>query len=221
VTAPADVQPGTVTLTAHATYQGVDGSGATTGSADVAVPYRNLAAAFDNTGITDDNLPGAGAFASSGKTYSAQALADAGITPGHPVTYGATSFTWPDVPAGQPDNVEADGQVIATSGSGNELALLGAGTNGTQGGAGTVYYADGASSPFTASFADWWDPTPGDLVVTTMPYQNAPTGRYQHTASLYYASVPIDAGKSVIAVELPTTGSSPGPGMHVFAMTVA
>ncbi|HZC73128.1 MAG TPA: glycoside hydrolase family 3 C-terminal domain-containing protein [Jatrophihabitans sp.] len=220
VTVPADAQPGTGTLTATASYVGVDGASRSTGTADVAVPYRNLAAAFDNTGITDDSDPSAGAFASSGKTYSAQALAAAGITPGNPVSYDGTSFTWPDVAAGQPDNVEANGEVIAASGSGSTLALLGAGTNGTQGGTGTVYYADGSSSQFTASFADWWTPTAADQVVATMPYQNAPTGKYDHTASLYYTAVPIDSGKSVIAVELPTTGSSPGPGMHVFAMAV-
>jgi beta-glucosidase len=220
VTAPADATPGNTTLTATASYQGVDGSGTSTGTATVAVPYSNLAAAFDNTGITDDGNPSAGAFASSGKTYSAQALAAAGITPGNPVTYDGASFTWPDVAAGTPDNVEANGQVVAVHGSGSTLALLGASTNGTQGGTGTVYYADGSTSPFTASFSDWWDPASGDQVVTTMPYQNAPTGKYNHTASLYFTTVPIQSGKDVVAVGLPTTGASPGPGMHVFAMTV-
>jgi beta-glucosidase len=220
VTAPADATPGNTTLTATASYQGVDGSGTSTGTATVAVPYSNLAAAFDNTGITDDGNPSAGAFASSGKTYSAQALAAAGITPGNPVTYDGASFTWPDVAAGTPDNVEANGQVVAVHGSGSTLALLGASTNGTQGGTGTVYYADGSTSPFTASFSDWWDPASNDQVVTTMPYQNAPTGKYNHTASLYFTTVPIQSGKDVVAVGLPTTGASPGPGMHVFAMTV-
>jgi beta-glucosidase len=220
VTAPAGATPGAVTLTATASYQGVNGAGTSTGTAKVAVPYSKLAAAFDNTGITDDSNPGAGAFASSGKTYSAQALAAAGITPGSPVTYDGASFTWPNVAPGAPDNVEANGQVIAVEGSGGTLAFLGAATNGTQGGTGTVYYADGSTSSFTASFSDWWDPTSDDQVVTTMPYQNAPTGKYDHTASLYFTSVPIQSGKDVVAVGLPTTGASPGPGMHVFAMTI-
>jgi kynureninase len=136
------------------------------------------------------------------------------------VNYNGTSLVWPNVPAGQPDNVEADGQVIALSGSGSTLAFLGAGTNGTQGGPGTVYYSDGTSQQFTASFSDWWTPAATDQVVTTMPYQNQPTGQFQHSASLYYTAVPIDPSKSVVAVALPMTGSSPGPGMHVFAMTV-
>lgn len=68
--------------------------------------------------------------------------------------------------------------------------------------------------------SDWWAPTSEDQVVAAMSYQNQPSGQYQHTASLYYTSVPIESGKTVIAVALPTTGTSPGPGMHVFAMAV-
>jgi len=220
LSAPDNATSGTITLTARATYQGVNGGGTATGTATVSVPYSSLSAAYDNIGITDDNNPGAGAFASSGKTYSAQALAAAGITAGSAVTYGGTSFTWPSASPGTPDNVEANGQVVALSGSGSTLAFLGASTNGTQGGTGTVYYSDGTSQQFTASFSDWWAPTSKDQVVAAMSYGNQPSGQYQHTASLYYTSVPIESGKTVIAVALPTTGTSPGPGMHVFAMAV-
>jgi hypothetical protein len=187
-----------------------------TGKATSAVPYASLAAAFDNRGITDDASPAQGAFASSGKTYSAQALAAAGLAPG-PFTYAGTTFAWP---AGSPDNVEASGQVVALSGSGSSLAFLGAATNGTQGGTGTVYYTDGSNSAFSLSFSDWWDPAATDHVVATASYINAPDGRYAHAGSVYYASVPIDPGKAVQAVALPRTGASPGPGLHVFAMTV-
>jgi len=155
LSAPDNATSGTITLTARATYQGVNGGGTATGTATVSVPYSSLSAAYDNIGITDDNNPGAGAFASSGKTYSAQALAAAGITAGSAVTYGGTSFTWPSASPGAPDNVEANGQVVALSGSGSTLAFLGASTNGTQGGTGTVYYSDGTSQQFTASFSDW------------------------------------------------------------------
>lgn len=220
VSAPDDAAPGSTNLTATARYASLDGRASATGKATVAVPYPSLGAAFDNTGVTDDAAPSAGAFASSGKTFSAQALAGAGIVPGGTVTYDGLSFTWPDVPAGEPDNVEANGQVVAVSGTGDTLGLLGASTNGTHGGTGTVYYADGSSQSFTVSLPDWWDATGDGHVVATVPYQNAPTGRYDHTASLHYASVPLRSGSPVVAVALPTTGTSPGPGMHVFAMSI-
>jgi beta-glucosidase len=166
--------PGSYSLSASASYHGAR-SGTATGTATVQVPYASLAAAYDNRGITDDANPTAGAFASSGKTYSAQALATAGITPG-PLSHAGTTFTWP---GGSPDNVEANGQAIALAGTGTALAFLGASTNGTQGGTGTVYYSDGTSQPFSLSFSDWWTPAPTDQVVATAAYINDPVaGRY-------------------------------------------
>jgi beta-glucosidase len=217
VTAPQSAAPGRYSLHADASYHGV-GPGSASGTATVDVPYPSLAAAFDNTGITDDANPSAGAFASSGKTYSAQALAAAGLS-GGPVSYGGASFTWPAT-AGQPDNVEANGQVIALTGSGSALGFLGSSASGTQGGTGTIYYADGSTQPFTVSFSDWWAPAPTDQVVATAAYINSPTGRFGHTGSVYFASVPLQPAKTVAAVALPVTGTSPNPGMHVFAMAI-
>jgi beta-glucosidase len=207
VSVAASATPGRFALDAAATYHNSAGSATANGTAEVNVPFASLAAAFDNTGITDDASPAAGAFSSSGRTYSAQALAAVGVAPGT-LSYGATSFDWPTV--GHPDNVEANGQVVGVGGSGSKLAFLGASTNGTQGGAGTVYYADGSGQPFTLSFSDWWVPDADDQVVATAAYINQATGRFDHTGSVYFASVPLQAGKSVQAVALPTTGLSPG-----------
>lgn len=125
VTAPSSASPGRYPLKATASYHGA-ASGTATGTANVDVPCSSLAAAYTNTGITDDSAPAAGASASSGKTYSAQALAAAGLK-GGPVSYGGTSFSWPST-TGQPDNVEANGQLVAVSGSGSALSFLGAST---------------------------------------------------------------------------------------------
>jgi hypothetical protein len=101
--------------------------------------------------------------------------ATAGVTPG-PLSYAGTTFTWP---GGSPDNVEANGQAIALTGTGTALAFLGASTNGTHGGTGTVYYSDATSQPFSLSFSDWWTPAPTDQVVATAAYINDPVaGRY-------------------------------------------
>ncbi|WP_433894333.1 glycoside hydrolase family 3 C-terminal domain-containing protein [Streptomyces sp. CA-111067] len=216
VRVPADAAPGSGTIDATASFGGPR-HGTSAASAVLQVPHASLAAAYDNRGVTDDADPSAGAFVDSGKTYSAQALAAVGVRPG-PVTYAGTSFTWPAAGNGQPDNVEANGQVVAFSGSGDLLAFLGAAASGTHGGTGTVYYTDGSSQPYSLSFSDWWTPAAGDQVVATAGYINAPTGRYEHTADLYYAAVPLQAGKTVQAVALPATGSSPSPGLHIFAM---
>jgi hypothetical protein len=218
VEVPTGAHPGGAPLTATASFQGPR-TATVTGTANVSVPYPALSAAFDNRGITDDNDPGKGGMAASGNAYSAQALAGVGISPG-PLGFAGTTFTWPEG-VGVPDNVEANGQVIDLRGSGGTLAFLGASVSGTQGGQGTVYYTDGSTGSFTLSFSDWWHPAAGDRVVGTAPYINSPTGRLNQTGSVYYAAVPLDAGKTVQAVRLPVTGSSPGPGLHVFAAAIS
>jgi hypothetical protein len=72
-----------------------------------------------------------------------------------------------------------------------------------------------------ASFSDWWVPAATHQIVATASYINQPTGRYDHTGSVYYAAVPLQAGKAVEAVGLPVTGTSPNPGMHIFTMAVS
>jgi hypothetical protein len=138
------------------------------------------------------------------------------------VSYGGTTFTWPNAAPGTPDNVEANGQPISVSGTGTKLAFLGSSFSGTYGGTGTIFYDDGSTQEFSLSFSDWWTPAPTDQVVAKAPYINAPTGRYNHTANLYYSSVPLSAGKTVTAVALPPTGKvSPAAGMHVFAVAIS
>jgi beta-glucosidase len=223
VTAPADAQPGSVTLTATASYQGVDGSGATTGSASLAVPYANLAAAFDNTGITDDSNTDGGDIDGSGSSLSVQALTAQGVTPGSTVSHGGVDFTWPTAAPGTPDNVLADGQPIRLSGKGSTLGFLATGTYGPASGTGRVIYTDGTSQDYTLDAPDWYSTSNanGDAAITTS-YRNRPGNTQQnHAVKVFYAGVPLQPGKTVATVVLPNVGSaavSGTPAMHVFAM---
>lgn len=130
-------------------------------------------------------------------------------------------FTWPDVPAGQPDAVTTAGQIVATSGSGTSLNILGTGTNGTQSGPVTVTYTDGSTSSGTLTFADWYSnqAVPGCTLVLTAPYWNRPAGSTldpNHHVSLYAASLPLSAGKQVAYVSLPSNSR-----LHIFATTIS
>ncbi|MGH3166968.1 MAG: alpha-L-fucosidase, partial [Trebonia sp.] len=71
--------------------------------------YVMLAAGCNNTGITNDSNTGAGNVDGNGYSFSAQALAAAGASPGAVIKAGGLSFTWPSAAAGSPDNVVADG----------------------------------------------------------------------------------------------------------------
>ena len=226
VAVPASASPGSATLNATIGYQPGPGSsgGVVEGSTTTAVPYSSLAASYDNVGISDNSDPAAANYDLGGDSYSAEALADGTPTPLNPggqVTIGGTTFTWPNVPAGTLDNVVANGQTVGLSGSGTDLGILGASQNGTATGTITVNCTDGTSQSFTLNMADWYSNAPatgGQIVDTTSSCnQSTPTG--SHPVSVYFASVPLEAGKTVASVTLPSLPGSFGQTeLHVFAM---
>jgi beta-glucosidase-like glycosyl hydrolase len=216
------VAPGTYPITFTATSS----EGTVSSSGDVKVPYASVAAAYNNTGISNDNAPPAGAFDGSGLNYSAQALAAAGFNAGQSVTVGGIGFTWPGTNV--PDNVVAGGQVLPISGSGRLLGFLGASAFGSTSGLGTIVYTDGTTQTYTLSFADWWSgsASPGSSIAATTPYINTGpnSSRQNQTVHMYAAWTPLDPAKTVKYVILPDIANGQTGGnaaMHVFALGIA
>ncbi len=214
-------------LTAQAIYDvGPHSTDSTRASITAGVAYSSVAAAFDDTGITNDNDTGPGNIDGSGYSLSAQALASAGVTPGGTVQAGGQSFTWPSAAAGQPDNITAGGQAILMSGSGGTLGFLITGTYGPASGTGTILYTDGTSQSFTLSAPDWYaGPPAGSTVAINLAYRNAPGNtRDQHPVQVFYQGVPLARGKTVQAVVLPGVSGAPpaagSPALHVFAISI-
>ncbi|HEX6444568.1 MAG TPA: glycoside hydrolase family 2 TIM barrel-domain containing protein [Streptosporangiales bacterium] len=233
VSVPAGTQPGAVEAVISAAYTGRGEHAGTDTGVTVLIAYPSLAAAYDNTGISDDADIEAANFDGVGNSYSAQALAAAGLTPGETVEHDGVGFVWPDVPAGHPDNAVAQGQTVLFSGTGTRLAFVGAGSPSDEGGTGTVYYADGSTSTFTVTLDNYFDPPDtGNDVIATMPYLNdtnpasngGKAGRRDHTVYVYFSAVPITGGKAVRAVTLPAGGTIPSSGRitgaHVFALGI-
>ncbi|MBM9506681.1 glycoside hydrolase family 3 C-terminal domain-containing protein [Actinacidiphila acididurans] len=223
LTAPAGAGPGSYALSAGAT---ATGTGPFADSGAVNIAYPSVTAAFGNTGISDDANTTAGNFDGGGASYSAQALAAAGLTPGGAFHHDGVTFTWPNVAAGTPDNIVAGGQTVPLSGSGSTLSFIGSAAYGTASGSGTVVYTDGTTQPYSLAFGDWWSKTPlgGTDIAAALPYINNGGGKATQPVNLYYASVPITAGKTVQAVVLPNVSSSAASNtvaMHIFAMTVS
>ena len=199
--------------------------GESTTGLPVNVAYPSLAAAFNNTGISDDSDPSSASFDTGGDSFSEQEFTSAGYGPGATFTHDGIPYTWPSVPAGSPDNVIGYGQAIAISGSGSTLGLLGASNNGSATGPVTVIYTDGTSSTTTVTFADWYSgvAAPGGDVLVTTPDWNHPASQGPHPVSVYATSVPLDPSKTVADVILPTQSAQPssGPGpFHVFAIGI-
>ncbi|TDU03465.1 parallel beta helix pectate lyase-like protein [Streptomyces sp. 846.5] len=228
VTAPAGLQPaGPIALTVTASYRGARGTGRTvlTTGIQVQQPYPSLAAAYDNTGVSDDTATGSADIDGSQSSLSAQALAAAGVAPGAALTYGGIGFTWPTAASGQPDNATAGGQTVDLTGSGAELGFLDTATYGPASGGGLITYTDGTTQNFTLSVPDWYGSAPaGSHAVIVCAYRNRPGNIQDHTTvNVYEQTVALAAGKTVASVTLPDIGNGAAGGqsaLHVFALGI-
>lgn len=180
-------------------------------------------ALYGNIGVSNDTATTLANLDGTGNSYSAQALAAAGVTPGSKITANSVTFTWPNVTVGQPDNHAANGQRIATSGSG-AIAFLGSATNGPSSGTATVTYTDGTKQSIPLAFSDWTlsrsttSPVPGNTIAkVTGTYRNTPTGA-QQMKTYIFATTPaaLTSGKHVASVKLPSNVNTGV--LHVFAI---
>jgi lysophospholipase L1-like esterase len=176
---------------------------------------------YDNAGTSDDASPAAANLDGSGSSLSAQALADAGWSPGATYTLDdGARVTVPAAAPGQPDNTVAAGQQVAVSGSGAALDFVVTSTHGATSGGGTISYSDGSSQAYTIGAPDWYTGTTGVAVVSA--WRNTPSGAQYHQVNLYRAGVALAAGKTVTGVTLPDVGGSgAAPELHVFALAFA
>lgn len=193
----------------------------------VSVPYGALADAFSGVSVTDDgevNPPGLGVgIDGAGSSYSAQALASEGATPGSELTRDGVSLTWPDAAPGTPNNVLANGQSVQIGASGSQIGLLVAGTYGTVTGDWVVHYTDGSSDVVELSTPDWSLKNPGESAIISMAYRNTPTGPTDRATQVHFQSIPIDPERTVAALTLPTVSATAvrgAPALHVFAIGV-
>jgi hypothetical protein len=218
---PDDAE-GVVPCIAHALFDvHEDGSDCARATSSLRLPYRSLASAFDNAGISSDATTTTADIDGSRSSLSAQALASVGLTPGASVTYGGTTFTWPDTEPGAKDNVVSSGQTVRLSGTGSRLAFLGTSTWGDGKGTGNVVYADGTEQAFSVEVPDWYWANPAAAVV--LPYRNTPSGQDNNPVSLYTFGVDLEDQElhSVVLPKVSDGLQSGSPALHIFAMTVA
>ncbi|WP_086558991.1 beta-glucosidase [Streptomyces africanus] len=218
---PDDAE-GVVPCIAHALFDvHENGSDCTRATSSLKLPYRSLAGAFDNAGISSDDATTTADIDGSRSSLSAEALASVGLTPGAPVSYGGTTFTWPDTKPGAKDNVVSSGQTVRLSGTGSRLAFIGTSTWGDGKGDGKVVYADGTEQAFSVDVPDWYGRNSSAAVV--LPYRNTPSGRDDNPVSLFTFGVDLTAGKELRSVVLPKVSDGIQSGvaaLHIFAMTI-
>jgi hypothetical protein len=188
-------------------------------------PTANAADYFDNAGTSPDDNQKCANFDGDGYSYSANALAAAGIKPGSTVTSNGVTYTWPNVqPCGQ-DNILPAGQTMLVNGKAGatKLGLLGSSTNGGSSGPITLTYTDGTSTTQTLTFNDWASGADSNnAAVATMPYRNSDSGSSQSiTMYVFSTTVALDSTKTLASVTFPNVASgvsSNTTAMHVFAV---
>lgn len=193
----------------------------------LSTPRAAISDAFTNVGVTtDDDVdpPGLGAgFDGAGSSYSAEALAAEGITPGASLVVEGVPLTWPTSAPGAPNNVVANGQSVTLEGRASTLGVLTAATYGPASGDWVVHYADGSSDSVRLTTPDWTSTPPaGTVHVADMTYRNnTATGRTARRSQVFFQRIPVDPARDVVAVTLPTVGPEAvrgAPALHVFAV---
>lgn len=189
----------------------------------VAAP-GTLLAAYNGTGVSDDTGDHAeGDYDGGGWSYSRQALAAAGLTPGGHGTVDGLAFTWPDSPAGRPDNASAAGQSVVLATPAATLSFIGSAVNGNQKSTATVTYTDGGTGTIDLAFTDWTvgggggTVQYGNRVVAKTAYRNVAGADKDPVATYVFATEPFRAppGKTIRSVTLPDDTD-----LHVFTLAV-
>lgn len=201
-------------------------AGQATGGVRLNVAERGtLAWHQNNAGIGDAEAPDEANIDGPGFSYSAQALADAGLEPGGTVTWNGFSFTWPDRAPGEWDNLRpgsAPIEVAAPAGA-REIAFLGAGVNGWPESEVTVTYTDGSTSTGTLGLSEWIldfggaQPAFGNEIVASTPMRLYwGSWPFQPIGAHVFAARPIalDPAKQVATL---TFGPPEDGELHIFA----
>ncbi|MEV4176757.1 GH92 family glycosyl hydrolase [Nonomuraea sp. NPDC049709] len=161
----------------------------------------------NNAGIGDATAPGEANLDGPGFSYSGQALAEAGLSPGATVTWKDFRFTWPDTKRGEWDNLQPGTQPleVAAPAGATKLSFLGAGVEEAESTV-TITYTDGTTGTAKLGFSDWIldfggdDPEFGNEIVATTPYRLFwGSWELQPINAYVFASQPIalDPGKTV------------------------
>lgn len=217
-------------LEPHSVPFDVAGAGQT--GVTVNVAHKGTIAWYqNNAGISDDGEAAQADFDGGGWSYSAQALAAAGASPGKDVTWNGFTFPWPDRKPGQFDNVQATGQTVEFPDppQGGRLAFLGSAGNGDAPSTVTVTYTDGSTQTAALSFSDWalgadaYDPRYGNQIVLKTPYRNGSDGTKGEINVYVFAATPIDleAGKEVKSLTLNAPDDANAGSLHIFAWSFA
>jgi hypothetical protein len=220
---PSSVSPGS-----PASVTVVTGSGSMSDSPAFEItPTANPSDYYDDTGTSPDANQACANYDGVGYSYSANALASAGFTPGATVKADGLTFTWTSGKPCSPDNILAAGQTMLVNGTAgaNTLGLLESSTDGGTQGTITINYTDGSSSTAMVTSSDWaGGPGATETAAATLPYRNSTSGSSQQlTVYVYATTVPVDPSKTVESITFPDVSNTTSGGatsMHIWSVSL-
>src|SRR6218665_1620607 len=158
-----------------------------------------LSAHFDSVGIGDARAANAD-FDGQGYYLLRDALAELGFVQGAAGVVPGTDSTFvvPAIPAGDPDNIRANGQTLVVPDAFRATAsvsLIGATNNGDPhaGGAMTLTFTDGTSTQEPVELSDWCTPNPaaGNITVAKAGQRGDGRNGPQNIGCGIYATAPV------------------------------
>jgi hypothetical protein len=118
---------------------------------------------------------------------------------------------------------------MPASSAATQLTVLGASSGNNESGTGMIEYTDGTIQSYKLTFDNWFNlpVSASNTVVAVAAYVNDSTGsgnhgligQRSHKARVFAVSIPLESGKTVSSVTLPTVATLPGVyPMHMFAL---
>ena len=198
----------------------------------VAASALPLGALVNQTSVASAANPRNGAVTSDRRTFSAEALADAGLVSGSSYSAFGVSSVWHPSAVGTPDTVKAAGQEVAVSGRGRTLVVTGFSTGSVSSGTATVHFTNGQSRTVVLSLPNWLTGVASDssAVVASSSYHQRHTQAYNGgpstvvrvdaPARVFATKIDIPPAFEVSSVTLPRGSALVDEGLHVMDIAV-
>lgn len=187
-----------------------------------ALPFASL---VNQTAVASKANPRNGQITADLRAFSAEALADAGLEVGAPVTAFGTEVDWHPTAVGTPDSIKAAAQQVALTGAAEALVIVGFSAGSTSSGTATVRYQDGTSEDVEFSLPSWSATDAQSLATAashwkrTRPYLGGTVSTAAEAASVFAQRIPL-SGRPVASVTLPAGSTMPGEGITLFGMAL-
>ncbi|BCW51082.1 NPCBM/NEW2 domain-containing protein [Arthrobacter sp. StoSoilB13] len=199
------------------------------GVAPAALPFGSL---VNQTSVANAANPRNGAVTADRRTFSEEALAEAGLGSGERYSAFGVSSVWHPTAVGTPDTLKAAGQEVLVSGKGRTLLVTGFSTGNVSSGVATVHFTNGQKRDVVLSLPNCLSGVPSDtsVVVASSAYHQRHTQAYiggpstvvrvDEPARVFATKIDIPPAFEVSSVTLPQGSALVDEGLNIMDIAV-